>query len=353
MSMMGRAGSSSIFSIRLWNKSRIDKLLFMKSISNYSICHINRQLDELKRQWKLNGRKIDTCYYCTSPTYVKNNNNIIIKSIESRKSLYQGRYFSISLLDKNHHKSKTKPWYNSNFMVNASPQEKEQWLRSLMDMATIRQNSIDGKYILDTNGIDLDSYAFQIVLESWSTSGINGTPQKCEEIISRLERLYDAVKKMMDEVRITNSSVTIEKENYDLIQKLFIDLQPTTQCYNEVIRAWSLSNQPIIARAERWLDTMRRNREYHIQLRKEDDGVSSINNESIDNIVLPNTESYNLFLSIISKGNTKKRYDLINNATKAQHLLQEMINIKQEMGNDTAQPNTDSFNYVIRKFLSR
>ena len=47
------------------------------------------------------------------------------------------------------------------------------------------------------------------------------------------------------------------------IEKLVLDLQPTVECYNEVIRAWSNTHKPIIARTERWLDTLRRNREYH------------------------------------------------------------------------------------------
>ncbi len=252
---------------------------------------------------------------------------------------------SINNNSNKHHLS----WRNPIFMIDESPQEKEKWLKSILEKANFRLNNADGTYIIDEKGVQIDSYAYLLVLKSWSHSGMNQAAQKCEEILSRLERHYDAANKMNNDLQ---SSVGKERGKYDntyvLIEKILMDLQPTVGCYNEVIRAWSSTNKPIVARAERWLDTLRRKRDYSYQMKK-GIAVDSPDDSSLHNVTVPNTESYNLLLSILSKGSEKKNRILVDNATKAQNLLQEMISVQEQFGDDTAQPNTETFNYVIRK----
>lgn len=313
---------------------------------------------------------------------VKNESLVRIKSFSSGKILFghgqhygvQTRYqcdnklgreircrvgnkkFSTSLFTNrlsNNNNINDRSWRNPTFMIDESPQEKEKWLKSMLEKANFRLNNADGTYIIDDKGVQIDSYAYLLVLKSWSDSGMNQAAQKCEEILSRLERHYDAANKMNNDLQSSRSKERCKHDNTCvLIEKMLMDLQPTVECYNEVIRAWSNTNKPIVARAERWLDTLRRNRDYRYQMKK---GIAedSPDDSSLHNVTVPNTESYNLLLSILSKGNEKKNRILVDNATKAQNLLQEMISIQEQFGDDTAQPNTDTFNYVIRKSWSQ
>lgn len=247
-------------------------------------------------------------------------------------------------------------WHDPNFMNDATPQEKEQWLKSILEKDTIVNEDMTAM-IDDSKQTRPDSIAFQIVLQSWSTSNLPNAPQKCEEIMSRLERYHSIIKNIHVDIVKQSNNGSKERDNIEIMmntyEQFIKNTKPTTECYNEVIRAWSQSINPIIVRAERWLDTMRRNRDYNQQRRQQhdvkddDDYKHAYYYEAI-----PNTESYNLFLSIVSKGRSKKNKELIDNASKAQQLLQEMIRLNEQSDNDTVQVNTDSFNYVIRKYCA-
>ena len=252
------------------------------------------------------------------------------------------------------HNIDQKPWKNDPFfMEDASPEEKEQWLKSMIMNDRLKQNE-NGKYEIDMNhngtgtGTGIDSTAYLFVLKALSTSTINSAPQKCEEIMSKLERKFDAAREIYHDMN-KNNNISYKFDtntSIELAKEIVHDLKPTTECYNEVIRAWSNAKNPVIARAERWLDTLRRNRNFH-------NDNNNNNNQDIELLppdAIATTETYNLFLKILSKGNAKKSQVLIDNATKAKSLLGEMITIHDEMEDERVQPNIESFNYVLSKF---
>mmetsp|Transcript_813 Transcript_813/g.1286 ORF Transcript_813/g.1286 Transcript_813/m.1286 type:complete len:822 (-) Transcript_813:1477-3942(-) len=276
--------------------------------------------------------------------------------VNSKRHFIERRRY-LSIFSEAIKQNRDKYWHNESFMKDSSPEEKDRWLKNILnDEASFRQNGVDGHYVFHESGLQIDSTAFLFVLKAWSSSNLNTAPQRCEEIISRMERIHAAAKAYQEDWNVTNNSNLKNERNENDVQKFVFHLQPTVECYNEVIRAWSNAKNPIVARAERWLDTMRRNRDYINELQKRMKGnvegnytQSNINEERyVDCAAIPNTESYNLFLSIVSKGHVKKTLLLRDNADKARYLLQEMIDIHKESGDDIAQPNTDSFNYVLR-----
>ncbi len=242
------------------------------------------------------------------------------------------------------------PWHNDpTFMEDASPEEKEIWLKSMLANDRFKQDNVTGKYEIDHSGIRIDSGAYLFVLKALSASAINSAPQKCEEILSKLERKFDAARHMYD-IEIARGQ-NMNQQNMDTIREIFLDLKPTTECYNEVIRAWSKAHKPIIARAERWLDTLRHNRNYlDISLRESDEMNQDNHDLDIIRKAIASSESYNLFLNVVSKGTDKKKQRLIANAEKAKTLLGEMMTLYDNTKDSSIQPNTESFNYVLRKF---
>lgn len=251
-------------------------------------------------------------------------------------------------------KDDDQPWHNNpSFMEDSSLEEKEQWLKSVISKDRFKQNEIDGKYGIELSGLRVDSEAYLFLLRALSQSDVNSAPQKCEQIMSKLERKFNAAKELYDDMVAKNES---DQQSISIMRDIVLDLKPTTECYDEVIRAWSNTHKPIIARTERWLDTLRRNREYHNKSRNQpSDKKSNVQLDEFEHLVqskaMATTESYNLFLKTISKGNATKSQVLIRNATKAKSLLGEMMTIYDETGDSNVQPNTESFNYVLREYL--
>jgi len=263
-------------------------------------------------------------------------------------------------------------WHSTAFMKHEKTQEKEKWLLTFMNEQNIfRQDPTSGKYKLYPNkGVNehLDSTAYLNVLKAYSSSkNINNSPQKCEEILNLLERHFNAAidyhRNLLSKQKYDNvgrgHKQSKYKEELNEIVKVIHNLKPTTECYNEVIRAWSNSKKPIIARAERWFNSMKRNRDYIIRTSTQEastDRDSSQENEKLYYTypqVIPNTESYNLMLNLLSKGYSKRKTELMNYANKSNEMLREMIVIQEKENTDKlvharVQPNTESFNYVLR-----
>jgi hypothetical protein len=179
-------------------------------------------------------------------------------------------------------------WHSPSFMEDASTEEKETWLSSLI------QNDDER----------LDSHAFLVVLKDLARSNQSGSPQRAEEWMRRI----DAV-----------------AARHPREQRL----QPTVECYNQVIRSWANTGEDAsisAIRAERWL--------------------SKLGNDA-------NTESYNAFLDSCSAGRGGRRSYATarKRALKAQETLDYMIQQYEQLGADSPViPNTESFNHVIRAF---
>lgn len=193
--------------------------------------------------------------------------------------------------------SSTPEWHHPAFMQDATTEEKEAWLEAAIE-----------------NDSRIDAAAYLVVLKDLAEkSNQSGSPQKAEGWMHRLELKASAYPSSPH-------------------------LQPTVECYNCVIKSWasSLEDASIsLLRAERWLN----------KLRKEPLA------ESDKPIVVANTESYNAFLDICSKGRAGRRNAAINreHAQKAQETLNFMIEQQEILGPASPiVPNTESFNYVIR-----
>ena len=174
-------------------------------------------------------------------------------------------------------------------MEDASTEEKEEWLNSLIRKDDER----------------LDSQAYLVVLKDLAQSNQSGSPHKAEEWMRKLEAAAAAAAKQPQQQR----------------------LQPTVECYNTVIQSWANTGEDAsisAIRAERWL--------------------SKLGDDA-------NTESYNAFLDSCSRGRGGRRsYDTARKrATKAQETLDYMIEKYKQLGLDSPViPNTESFNHVIR-----
>lgn len=184
-------------------------------------------------------------------------------------------------------------WHRPTFMNDASAETKEAWLESI-----------------DQTDSRVDSTAYLIVLQALGQSSHSGSPQRAEEWIRRLERKAGT-------------------------QPSSPHLQPTVACYNAVIDAWANSREDAhlsIRRAEHWLSKLK-------QKAKEQPALA------------PNTDSYNSFLNACSKGRGGRRDANVarKHAMMAQDTLEEMIKQQELLGPESSlNPNTESFNYVIR-----
>jgi len=214
-------------------------------------------------------------------------------------------------------------WHSPTFMANETPEAKDDWLDHLL------LSSKSG-----TPSSFVDATAYLHVLRGWSKSrGKAAAPFKAEDWIVRLERHYE------EEGRPER-------------------LRPTVDHYNAVIEAWASSQEAVsIVRAERWLNKLRDGLSIGgtdaIGKENNDNAAASVTNNDYATttaLLLPNIESYNLFLDACSKGHGKSNDILRNNAIKAEDTLKEMMEMQEERNGDgtNISPNTDSFNYVIR-----
>jgi len=204
-------------------------------------------------------------------------------------------------------------WHNPSFMEGNSADEKEIWLTS---------------HMLERTDKELDSAAYLLVIDGWARSGATGAAQKAEKWLVDLERRYRNTLCSENEGTSPNFPVCSSK------------LEPTIDCYNSVIFAWAKSSESIATiRAERWLSKVKQAMN-DVDSTKEDMPTTSAR-------LGPNTNSYNFFLDCLSKGCSKASSDLQSNAEKAEQTLGEMIKLQKVRG-DRVNPNTDSFNYVLR-----
>ena len=168
-------------------------------------------------------------------------------------------------------------------MEDATIEEKEKWLNSL----------------IQNNDERLDTHAYLVVLKDLAKSNQSGSPHRAEDWMRKLEA----------------AAATHPK------------LQPTVECYNNVIQSWANSGDDAsisVVRAERWLSKLGNN---------------------------ANTESYNAFLDSCSRGRGGRRSYATaqKRAIQAKETLDYMIRQYKELGSDSPViPNTESFNHVIR-----
>jgi hypothetical protein len=224
----------------------------------------------------------------TSPIYyVQQTTNAthLYKSEQIYKPLFATRSFA-SLFER-----LTIPgeWHVRAFLDGHSPQEKEEWLNTLLQ---------------SKSACSVDAEAFLIVMRALVDSNLPDAALRTERWMILLERMAGS-------------------SNYS-------KLWPTRECYLHCIRAWGNSEKdPSIAviRAERWLRK---------QL------------ESHDPNVLPNTECFNAFLNICTKGQGSPDV-LRKHASKSRQTLEYMIEQRTKEGPSCdCAPNLDSFNYNIR-----
>ena len=242
-----------------------------------------------------------------------------------------------NFLNSNKNVDSNMEWHHPSFLQEESVHVKDNWLSTLLKQDLKERHK--GHY--SSHGIDVAAY--YLVMDAWATSGEAGAPQKTEEWLSRLERHYEAISYPTGE----SAKRDIDKRSGNNIHGKGFDcksrMQPTTACYNAVLRAWALSKDPIIPRAERILDKLKHNR----TLNKERHGNSNVSTNP-SSLPEPNTESYNLLLRIFSKGHLKRPNALMESAERAQETLKEMLVESEDLGNQAIEPTTESFNYVLR-----
>ena len=109
-----------------------------------------------------------------------------------------------------------------------------------------------------------------------------------------------------------------------------------------MIEAWAFysSNEQSVIRAERWFHRIS---EYNQTKSLQEGGNFVSGNQS--HTILPNTESYNLLLTAISRSKSKNLSQRKANAEKASRILELMKE------SSTHKPNTESYNRVMQAWV--
>lgn len=184
-------------------------------------------------------------------------------------------------------------WHKASFLSEASVDEKEAWLESLLRSGD--------------NSVDVE--AFLVVLKAFSTSADARAPRRAEQWMKRL--------------------------------KEHPHVQPTTSAYQAVILAWANSNkeQPVVVvnRAERWLNEV-------LALHEADPESERLK---------PTIELYNAFLDACTRGrpgnNKRNQWTVERHAKKADAILRRLHSEYHHRGDSFGlAPNTDTFNFVLR-----
>lgn len=278
-----------------------------------------------------------------------------------------------------------KPWHDPSFMEKCSPETVEQWLVSLLKSTNNKGGSSD------THGgnTDADSIAYLRVLEAFAKSKIGGAPQKAEYWIGRLEKHYAHVANdylrnetpsfgsvESGDLLSSSSSSTFEPTKNDTgMQKsssfanliaarkalnnqssqtgqssnhmnimngtdskdasIVRSLQPTVDCYNAVIDAWSNDSDKVsVVRARRWLSKLESGIECPFPL-----------NHPLYSNLKPDARSYDLYLHSCSRGIGRQHRQHKERAEEAEELLRFRISNDAPL---SIRPTTESYNYCLR-----
>ena len=291
----------------------------------------------------------------------------------------QTRTASILLFDRTYatKKNTRRPWHDSQFMRNSSPDDVEQWLLSLLQSArknahevgissTKSKNSPDDNILVYFHDIfDIDAMAFLRVLESYARSTCPGAPQKAEYWIGVHERHYAAATdlfittfgKSIDSLAyadqlsleptftssangttIPNSTTKIDAQTLhhkrDMAAAIVRNLQPTVECYNSVIETWGNDTNIVsVVRSRRWLSKL------------EDEAKTTKMHSIIHSPMGPNARSYDLYLHSCSRGLGKNAKLHKERAEEAEEILHRRLLPDAPLA---VRPTTESFNYVLR-----
>ena len=260
-------------------------------------------------------------------------------------------------------------WHDPLFMKDCQPETVEQWLASLLK--SNRHQKEDASSSNHNLDINVDSIAYLRVLEAYSKSKIGGAPQKAEYWIGQLERQYaqSAKSYLQKYSSVSNyeSSMTSNEpqcaENIptssfppyvasnsphnnpdfhkntssaeDKHASIVRSLQPTVECYNAVIEAWSNDTDRVsVIRSRRWLSKL-------------EDGIECPfpTNHPLYFTLQPDAKSYDLYLHACSRGIGKQQKLLKVRAEEAEELLRYRMSDKAPR---TIRPTTESFNYALR-----
>ena len=212
----------------------------------------------------------------------------------------------------------SRTWHNSSFMQGKSVEAKEEWLETLIKV---------GK---SEKGEDIDTAAFNLVLDAWSYSNSSGSPQKTEYWVSRMEeyhtKLVSSEMSFDDAILGCNGEMGQHCEFSPLM--IYSIVQPNVQSYNAVIRAWSRSKDEVaLVRAERWLNKLQSFAILKSSIPANDNSqIRTLADGLICSVLKgPDTKSFNLFLKTCSRGLSKKQEILTANASKAEKILDSMI----------------------------
>ena len=137
---------------------------------------------------------------------------------------------------------------------------------------------------------------------------------------------------------VSNQDIIQESQNtHDNHASFVISLQPTTECYNAVIEAWSNDDDKVsVVRSRRWLSKLEEGIHEHCPFPP---------NHPLRYTLEPNARSYDLYLHSCSRGIGKQNKVLRQRAEEAEELLKFRTSDKAPV---SIRPTTESYNYVIR-----
>jgi tetratricopeptide (TPR) repeat protein len=232
-------------------------------------------------------------------------------------------------------------------MKNDAPDQVEAWLLSLLKSSN---NNIekDASYSPNRPPVSLqnndefivDSTAYLRVLEAYaSIKNYSGAPQKAEFLLNNLIRHYDAAVKLYEStynIKYDAQSPQHYIQSNDQLERsaaaaaaVVQSLQPTVECYNAVIEAWSNSNEQIsVVRSRTWLSKLE-------------------DQSTLFPLLQPNAKSYDLYLNSVSRGIGKNAKLHLERAEEAMKILQYRLSSDAP---SSIRPTTESFNYVLRAY---
>lgn len=267
-------------------------------------------------------------------------------------------------------------------MLECPPEKVEAWLQSQLKAAVKAANErgvpggLNNLPIEFDIPVQVDTLAYQRVIEAYARSNTSGASQKAEYWIGRLERHYDAAVQVYnakygvsdDSVASTedtngivdgegtartktsafaalvasrkaappNATTEQSSTNMQRVKHAAIvrSVQPTVDCYNAVIEAWANDKDLIsVVRSRRWLSKL--------------EDASKDAPTPLSSSLQPNARSYDLYLHSCSRGIGKQHKQYRHRAEEAEDILRYRMSPNAPL---SIRPTTESFNFVIRSW---